>query len=283
MLEQEGVHVVYGLVGLKVHCKVTMVVRREGDGIRRYLHLGTGNYNAVTSLIYEDLGIFTCDEAMASDITDLFNHLTGYSTKHDFRKLLVAPFNLRSGLEKLVRREIEQARSGHKARLIFKVNAIVDRRFIELLYEASQAGVKVDLFVRSMCCLKPGIKGISDNINVVSIVGRYLEHSRLYYFYNGGKEEIYLGSADLMPRNLDHRVEVVFPVEDPEHVRFLRDKLLDTYLKDNMRARVMRSDGTYARLKPPGEGKAIDVQQWLMEHSKLWKPDLLQSRSRRET
>ena len=266
MLEQEGVHVVYGLVGLKVHCKVIMVVRKEGDGIRRYLHLGTGNYNAVTSLIYEDIGIFTCDEAIASDVTDLFNHLTGYSTKHDFKKLLVAPFNLRTGLEKLVRREIKHAQSGLKAHLIFKVNAIVDPRFIKLLYEASQAGVKVDLLVRSMCCLKPGIKGVSDNVNVVSVVGRYLEHSRVYYFHNGGVEEIYLGSADLMTRNLDHRVEVVFPIENAEQVRFLRDKMLDTYLRDNTRARVMREDGTYVRLKPAGENKAVDVQEFFMNH-----------------
>ena len=187
MLEQEGVHVVYGLMGLKVHCKVIMVVRKEGEGIRRYIHLGTGNYNAVTSLIYEDIGLFTCDDVIASDVTDLFNYLTGYSTKQDFKKLLVAPVNLREGLEQLVRREIRQAGNGHKAHLIFKVNAIVDPHFIALLYEASQAGVKVDLFVRSMCCLKPGIKGISENISVTSIVGRFLEHSRLYYFYNGGQ------------------------------------------------------------------------------------------------
>lgn len=266
MLEQEGVHVVYGLVGLKVHCKVIMVVRKEGDGIRRYLHLGTGNYNAVTSLVYEDIGLFTCDEVIASDVTDLFNHLTGYSTKHEFKKLLVAPFNLRAGLEKLVRREIEHAQSGQKAHLIFKVNAIVDRRFIGLLYEASQAGVKVDLLVRSMCCLIPGIKGVSDNIRVVSIVGRYLEHSRLYYFHNGGKEEIYTGSADLMTRNLDHRVEVVFPIENAEQVRYLRDKILGAYLKDNMRGRVMRENGTYMRLKPQGEDKAVDVQELLMNN-----------------
>jgi polyphosphate kinase len=268
MLEQEGVHVVYGLVGFKVHCKVVMVVRKEGDGIRRYLHLGTGNYNAVTSLIYEDIGIFTCDEVIASDITDLFNHLTGYSTKHDFKKLLVAPFNLRSGLETLIRREIEHARQGHKAHLIFKVNAIVDRWFIDLLYEASQAGVKVDLLVRSMCCLKPGVKGVSENIHVVSIVGRYLEHSRVYYFHNGGKDEIYIGSADLMTRNMDHRVEVVFPIEQEEHVHYLRDKMLNTYLKDNTRARMMQADGTYTRLKPTGDDKGIDVQEFFMSNSK---------------
>jgi polyphosphate kinase len=266
MLEQEGVHVVYGLVDLKVHCKVIMVVRKEGDGICRYLHLGTGNYNAVTSLIYEDLGLFTCDEAIASDVTDLFNYLTGYSTKSDFKKLLVAPINLRTGLEKLVQREIEHARAGQKAHLIFKINAIVDPRFIMLLYEASRAGVKVDLLVRSMCCLKPGIKGVSENINVMSIVGRYLEHSRLYYFYNGGEEEIYIGSADLMQRNLDHRVEILFPLENPNQIRYVRDKMLDAYLKDNMRARVMQPDGTYVRLKPPGADKAVDVQEFFMNH-----------------
>jgi len=266
MLEQEGVHVVYGLVGLKVHCKVIMIVRKEGEGIRRYVHLSTGNYNAVTSLIYEDLGLFTCDEAIASDVTDLFNYLTGYSTKNDFKKLLVAPINLRQGFEKLVRREIEHARAGHKAHLIFKVNAIVDPRFIELLYEASRAGVKVDLLVRSMCGLKPGIKGVSENINVVSVVGRYLEHSRVYYFHNNGHEEIYMGSADLMTRNLEHRVEVVFPLENAEHVRYVRDKMLDTYLKDNTRARVMQQDGTYVRLKSSDGEKAVDVQEFFMNY-----------------
>jgi polyphosphate kinase len=267
MLEQEGVHVVYGLVGLKVHCKVTMVVRKEGEGIRRYLHLGTGNYNAVTSLVYEDMGLFTCDETIASDVTDLFNHLTGYSTKDDFRKLLVAPFNLRTGLEKLIHREIEHAQSGRKAHLIFKVNAIVDPRFMELLYQASQAGVKVDLLVRSMCCLKPGVKGLSDNVNVISIVGRYLEHSRLYYFYNDGLEEIYMGSADLMPRNLDHRVEVIFPVENADDIRYLRDQMLETYLRDNTHARLMQQNGTYLRREPPNEEKAVDIQEFLMKNS----------------
>ncbi|HLO15224.1 MAG TPA: polyphosphate kinase 1 [Anaerolineales bacterium] len=282
MLEQEGVHVVYGLLGLKVHCKVIMVVRKEGDGIRRYLHLGTGNYNAVTSLIYEDIGLFTCDEAIASDITDLFNYLTGYSTKHNFKKLLVAPINLRTGLENLVRREIEQARSGHKAHLIFKINAIVDPRFIALLYEASQAGVKVDLLVRSMCCLRPGIKGVSENVNVISIVGRYLEHSRLYYFHNGGQEEIYVGSADLMQRNLDHRVEVVFPIENPNHIRHLRENVLDVYLKDNSRARVMQPDGTYIRLNHKDKEDKVDVQEWFMHHPYIQKTEFHQSKSNLE-
>ena len=267
MLEEAGVHVVYGLVGLKTHCKVTMVVRKEGEGIRRYLHLGTGNYNAVTARIYEDIGIFTCDEAIGSDVTDLFNYLTGYSTKQHFKKLLVAPVNLRTGLEKLIRREIEHAKAGRPAHLIFKVNSVVDPMFIELLYEASQAGVKVDLLARGMCCLRPGVKGVSDNIKVTSIVGRYLEHSRVFYFHNNGKEEIYMGSADLMRRNQDHRVEVVFPVENPDHIHYLRDRMLATYLSDNVRARVMKSDGTYVRLKPPSEDKAVDVQEWLMKNN----------------
>ena len=266
MLEEVGVHVVYGLMGLKTHCKITLVVRKEGDGIRRYLHLATGNYNAVTSRIYEDIGIFTCDEAMGSDATDLFNYLTGYSTKQDYKKLLIAPVNLRNGLEKLIRREIEHARAGRKAHLIFKVNSVVDPHIIELLYEASQAGLKVDLLVRGMCCLRPGLKGVSENIKVKSIVGRYLEHSRVFYFCNDGHEEIYMGSADLMRRNLDHRVEVVFPVESPEHIHYLRYQMLETYLKDNVRTRIMQKDGTYLRLKPHNSDKVVDVQEFLMNN-----------------
>jgi len=262
-LEEVGVHVVYGLVGLKTHCKVTMVVRQEGEGIRRYLHLSTGNYNANTSRVYEDIGLFTCDNDMGADATDLFNYLTGYSTKHEYRKLLVAPVSLRKKLEKMIQREIEHAQQGRKARLIFKVNSLVDPDMIQLLYQASQAGVKVDLLVRGMCCLRPGVPGVSENIRVISIVGRYLEHSRLFYFHNDGKENIYLGSADLMPRNLNHRVEVVFPVEGKEHIQYLR-RALDTYLSDNTRARILESDGTYIR-PIPAEGKAVvDVQEKFM-------------------
>lgn len=263
-LEQAGVHVVYGLVGLKTHCKTTMVVRKEGEGIRRYLHLATGNYNAVTSRIYEDFGMFTCDEDMGADATDLFNYLTGYSTKQKYKKLFVAPVNLRENIETLIKREIEHANAGHKARLIFKMNSLVDTDMIQLLYQASQAGVKVDLLVRGICCLRPGIKGISDNIRVISVVGRYLEHSRLYYFQNNGDEEIYLGSADLMPRNLNHRVEVVFPVENKAHIRYLRDKVLDVYFKDNTRARFLNADGTYIRAVPAANEAPFDVQSHLM-------------------
>ncbi len=263
-LEEVGAHVVYGLVGLKTHCKVTMVVRQEGEGIRRYLHLSTGNYNALTSRIYEDMGMFTCDEDMGADATDLFNYLTGYSTKQEYRKLLVAPVSLRKKLEKMILREIEHAQQGRKAHLIFKLNSLVDPQMIQLLYQASQAGVQVELLVRGMCCLRPGIKGVSENIRVTSIVGRYLEHSRLFYFHNDGKESIYLGSADLMQRNLNDRVEVVFPVENKEQIKYLRHHVLETYLKDNTRARILQSNGTYTRLIPEAGKDVIDVQEKFM-------------------
>ncbi len=265
-LERAGVHVVYGLVGLKTHCKIALVVRKEGEGIRRYLHLATGNYNEVTSRLYEDIGLFTCDETMGQDATDLYNYLTGYSTKQDYQKLLVAPVNLREGLEKLILREIDHAKNKRKARLIFKANSLVDKRMIQLLYEASRNGVKTDLLIRGICSLIPGIKDLSENIRVISVLGRYLEHSRIFYFHNAGNEEIYLGSADLMPRNLNHRVEVVFPIERPEHIRYLRDHVLETYLKDNMSARVMQPDGTYKNLHPSDKEKGVDVQNWLMQN-----------------
>jgi polyphosphate kinase len=267
-LERQGVHVVYGLVGLKIHTKLAMVVRREGKTMRRYMHLGTGNYNAVTAHLYTDLGMFTCDDEIGQDVTDLFNYLTGYSQKTDYRKLLVAPIGLRQKLAALIEREIEHKRNGRPARLIFKANGLVDRQMIGLLYEASQAGVQVDLLIRGVCCLRPGIPGISDNIRVTSIVGRFLEHSRVFYFENGGEHEVYLGSADLMPRNLNERVETVFPVRDPEQVKQIRDGILELYLKDNMKARRMRPDGTYERLSPgPGE-EAINAQEVLLERTR---------------
>ncbi|NJC98217.1 MAG: polyphosphate kinase 1 [Anaerolineales bacterium] len=266
-LEEAGVHVVYGLVDLKTHSKVAMVIRQEGEGIRRYVHLATGNYNHFTSYIYEDIGVFTCDESIGADATDLFNYLTGYSAQTEYRKLLVAPVNLRQKMEALIHREIEHARKGDKARLIFKINSLVDPEMIRLLYAASQAGVKIDLFVRGMCCLRAGLKGVSENIRVISIVGRYLEHSRIFYFYNAGKEEIYLGSADLMQRNLNNRVEVVFPVEREDNIRHLRDNVLEAYLRDNTRARLMKPDGTYIRLQPKEKEEKFDVQQWLMNRS----------------
>jgi len=260
-LEAEGVHVIYGLVGLKTHAKVALVVRKEGDRIRRYVHLATGNYNAVSAQHYTDIGMFTTDEAIGADASDLFNLLTGYSAKRDFRKLLVAPINLRSRMEELIRREIDHQKKGEPGHLIFKMNALVDRRMIRLLYEASRAGVRVDLIVRGICCLRPGLEGVSDNIRVVSIVGRFLEHSRIFYFRNGGKEEVYAGSADLMPRNLDHRVEVVFPIEDPALVRQVRHDILATELRDNVKARRMLPDGTYEQIHPGPDEQPVNSQQ----------------------
>ncbi len=260
-LESEGVHVVYGLLGLKVHSKVTLVVRREGDSIRRYLHLATGNYNPATARLYTDIGLFTCDPQIAADATALFNYLTGYSDTNQFRKLLVAPINLRGGLEQLIRREIDHRLRGELGHLILKMNSLEDPGLIHLLYEASCAGVTVDLLVRGICCLRPGLAGISENIRVTSIVGRFLEHSRIFCFRNGGAEEIYLGSADLMPRNLNRRVEVLFPVTSPRLVARLRDEILETYLADRATARHMRSDGTYTRKSTEG---GLDSQSWFL-------------------
>ncbi|HTP58342.1 MAG TPA: polyphosphate kinase 1 [Spirochaetia bacterium] len=258
-LESEGVHVVYGLLGLKTHSKIALVVRQDGDRIRRYVHLSTGNYNSVTAQQYTDLGLFTCDDAIGADASDVFNYLTGYSDKRQYRKFLVAPINLRSGLEALIRREMERQSAGGQGHLIFKVNALVDKPMIQLLYAASQVGVRVDLLVRGMCCLRPGISGVSENIHVISIVGRFLEHSRVFWFRNGGQEEVYLGSADLMGRNLDRRVEILFPVSNPRLVRHLRDDVLATYLSDTAKARVMAADGVYTPASR-GNGKTLDAQ-----------------------
>jgi len=267
-LEKQGVHVVYGLVGLKTHCKVTMVVRREEGTIRRYLHLATGNYNVVTARLYTDIGMLTCDEELGADVTDLFNYLTGYSAKRHYAKLLVSPVNLRERFESLIRREIDHQVHGKRGHLILKMNALVDHKIIRLLYQASQAGVKIDLLVRGICCLRPGVPGVSDNIKVSSVVGRFLEHSRIYYFHNGGEEEIYIGSADLMPSNLDRRVEVLFPLEDPELIRQVKDQILAAYLTDNVKAREMRSDGTYVRKRIGRGSHAASVQSVLIETAK---------------
>jgi len=268
LLEQEGVHVTYGLLGLKTHSKVALVVRREGDHIRRYVHLGTGNYNHITALVYEDLSLFTCDDDIAADATDLFNYLTGYSLKEDYRKLLVAPINLRKQFEAMIAREIEHQQKYGNGHLIFKMNALVDQPIIEWLYRASQAGVKVDLIVRGICCLRPGIKGLSENIRVISIVGRFLEHSRIYYFHNNGDEEIYMGSADLMPRNLNQRVEVLFPIEDKRMVRSIHEDILNLYLADNVKARLMYADGTYKRLKPAEGEPPVNAQETFLQRRK---------------
>lgn len=255
-LEAQGVHVVYGLLGLKTHSKIALVVRREGGRLRRYIHLATGNYNPVTATLYTDLGFFTCDEEIGADATDLFNYLTGYSAKNDYRSLLVAPINLRRRLEELIQREIAHAEAGRPARLVFKMNALVDRPMIRLFYAASRAGVECDLIVRGICCLRPGIPGLSERIRVRSIVGRFLEHSRIFWFANDGAEEIYLGSADLMPRNINRRVEVLFPVVEPDLVRYLRHEVLAACLADNVKARRLRADGKYERVVG-GEGEEV--------------------------
>lgn len=265
MLEREGVHVAYGLIGLKTHTKIALVIRREGEHIRRYVHLSTGNYNAVTAHVYEDIGMFTVDEDIGKDATDLFNYLTGYSAKKDYRKLLVAPINLRSRFEEMIDREIEHHQQGRQGHLIFKCNSIVDKPMIRQLYRASLEGVQIDLLVRGICSIRPGIPGVSENIRVRSVVGRFLEHSRIYYFRNGGNEQIYMGSADLMPRNINRRVESLFPVEDPELIRYLRNDVLAVYMHDNLKTRVMNPDGTYERIKPKSNEVPVNVQNWLLQ------------------
>ena len=255
-LERAGVHVVYGLLGLKIHAKVALVVRREPEGIRRYVHLGTGNYNPVTARVYTDLGYFTTDPEIAADVSDLFNALTGYSRKSAYSKLLVAPVNLKQGILSRIRREIQRhEHDGGGGYIAAKLNALVDQAVIRALYAASMAGVKIDLVVRGTCCLRPGVPRISDNIRIISIVGRFLEHSRIYYFRNGGEEELFVGSADWMPRNLDGRVEVVFPIEDEAHRRAVRDDILFLQIRDNAQARLLQPDGSYERLRP-GDGEA---------------------------
>ena len=263
-LEREGVHVVYGLLGLKTHCKVLLVVRREGGAIRRYVHLSTGNYNTVTTKQYTDLGLFTANEAFGEDASDLFNYLTGYSKMQEYRKLSVAPMNLREKVEALIRREMALAKNGEEAHLIFKLNSLIDKKMIKLLYEASQLGVKQDLLIRGMCCLRPQVPGLSDNIKVTSIVGRFLEHTRIYHFHNGGAEECYLSSADLMPRNLDRRVETLFPLEDQALAGRVRSEILETYMRDNVKARLMQPDGTYVRARPAAGETACDAQERLL-------------------
>src|SRR6516162_4604260 len=266
-LEDAGVHVVYGLVGLKVHSKIALVVRREGDKIRRYVHLGTGNYNPTTARLYTDFGFLTCSERIADDGTYFFNALTGYSKKNEPHELLVAPVNLRQRLEELILREIALQETGEHGPLIFKMNALEDPQMIRLLYRASQAGVKVELLVRGLCCLRPLVSGFSDTIRVTSIVGRFLEHSRVYYFRNGGAEEIYLGSADLMRRNLSHRVEILFPVGNPELVRRLKD-ILDIQLADERKSHHLQSDGHYIRSSKSEQPDAIDSQLQFLAHER---------------
>ena len=250
-LEEVGAHVVYGLPGYKTHCKACLVVRQEPDGIRRYCHLATGNYNVRTGGIYGDFGLFTCRESFGEDVTELFNMLTGYTRPRRFRHLLVAPTGLRDGFEERIAREAEHAQRGRPARIIAKMNSLVDRNLIEALYEASQAGVTIDLIARGICCLRPGIPGLSDRIRAISIVDRYLEHARAFYFENGGEHEYWLASADWMPRNLDHRVEIAFPVLEPRLQAQIRD-VLELQLTDTVKAREIQVDGGSARVRTSG-------------------------------
>jgi polyphosphate kinase len=265
-LEKSGVHVVYGLVGLKTHTKVVLVVRREGDHIRRYCHMGTGNYNPKTARLYTDLGLLTGQDDIGADITDLFNYLTGYSRQHAYRKLLVAPLNLRQKLTSLIAGEIEQAQQGKASRIIAKMNSLVDPDLIAELYRASQSGVTIDLIVRGICCLRPGLPEVSENIRVISIIGRFLEHSRLFYFQNGERPIFLMGSADWMPRNLDRRVEAVVPIDDPSLQTELKT-ILDLCLQDNRQAWEMQPDGSYRRRQPTKGEADLSAQQVLMERT----------------
>ena len=253
-LERVGVHVVYGLIGLKTHCKLALVVRREGDTLTRYVHIGTGNYNPGTARIYTDIGLFTADGNFGADATELFNYLTGYSKQLEYRRLLVAPVNLRDRITALIDREIEHHKNGRPARIIAKINSLTDTKLVRALYEASQFGVPIDLIVRGVCALRPGVPGLSDTISVISVVGRFLEHSRIFYFLNGGEEDVYIGSADWMQRNLDRRVELIAPIADPKLRKHLKEDVLDIYLRDNLKARRLQPDGTYTRVvKVDGE------------------------------
>ena len=266
-LEREGVHVVYGFESLKTHSKICLVVRRDDDMIRRYVHLSTGNYNAITASIYTDLGLFTCKPEFGADASDLFNALTGYSKKEDYEKFLVAPNGMRRRFAALIEREMKWAKKGKSAKLIFKMNSLIDPAFIRQLYEASQVGVKIELLVRGICGLRPGIPNLSDNIKVISIVGRFLEHTRIYYFHNNDNPDIYLGSADLMPRNLDRRIETLFPIEDISLQQELIE-ILEILSADNVNARLLRSDGSYVRVSPEKNDPLRNSQAELMARAK---------------
>lgn len=269
-LEQAGCHVIYGLVGLKTHSKIALVVRREDEGIRRYVHLGTGNYNDSTAKLYTDCGIFTCKEAIGEDATAVFNMLSGYSEPLSWNNLILAPYWLRERFLFLIKREIEHAKKGHEARIIAKMNSLCDPEIIATLYEASACGVKIDLIVRGICCLKVQIPGVSENITVRSIVGNFLEHSRIFYFANGGNDEIYMGSADWMPRNLDKRVEIIFPVLDDK----LKDKayhILELELADNVKSRIMDENGNYVRIDKRGK-EVVNSQLIFCEEAKKYSP-----------
>jgi polyphosphate kinase len=272
-MERAGVHVVYGFMEFKTHSKLAMVVRKEGKRVRRYCHLGTGNYNPATATVYTDLGLFTADKIIADDVSALFNFLTGYSQKHQWQKLVVAPMDLRLKTIALIEEQAERARQGKKSRIFAKLNSVVDRRTIEALYHASQAGVPIDLVIRGICCLRPGLPGISENIRVRSIVDRFLEHSRILVFGEGAKQQVFLSSADWMPRNFDRRVEVMFPVEAEDLRWRIVEEIIPAYLNDNLRARVLLADGSYARAEVRG-GEEVRSQITLLNTVAQSKPEL---------
>jgi polyphosphate kinase len=277
-MERSGVHVVFGFLDLKTHCKVSLVVRQDVDMLRRYVHLGTGNYNPTTALAYTDLGLFTCQEDIAEDASALFNLLTGYSQGHHWRKLVVAPEQLQQRTLELIEEQIERATSGRKSRIFAKLNALVDYRVIEALYRASQAGVPIELIVRGICCLRPGLPGISENIRVTSIVDRFLEHSRIYVFSPDEEAKVFLSSADWMPRNFHRRVEVMFPVEAVEPRDRILYEIIPSYLRDNVRTRILRSDGSYERITPGPDEQPWRVQSELLQlRSTFTSPDRLPS------
>ena len=264
-LEEAGVHVVYGIVGLKTHCKLSLVVRREADGLRRYCHLGTGNYHPSTARFYEDLGLLTCDAQIGEDVSRLFNQLSGYAPKTTFKSLLVAPRSLRSGLIDRINREIAHQRAGLAAKIQIKCNSMVDEAIIDSLYRASQAGVRVDVVVRGICALRPGVPGLSENITVRSVLGRFLEHSRVFTFANGGKPVVYIGSADMMHRNLDRRVEALVRIKDPVHVEYLLT-LFDLYLSERTSTWHLDGDGVWTRHALDAQGRPLmDVQSHYLE------------------
>jgi polyphosphate kinase len=266
-LENAGVHVVYGLKNLKTHTKTALVVRQEGDRLVRYVHIGTGNYNPKTARFYSDLGIFSCNDNLGADLTDLFNYLTGYSRQRDYRKLLVAPVNMREKFLKLIHREIEHQKQGYPSYIIAKMNSLVDPEIISALYEASQVGVNIDLIIRGICCVRPKVKGLSDRIRVISVIGRFLEHSRIFYFSNGGEEQVYIGSADWMPRNLDARVEVITPVEEGSLIKELK-QILEIILADNRQAWDLKADGTYIQRSPKDGEPEMSSQKHFMSQGR---------------
>ena len=264
-LDQAGVHVVYGILGLKTHGKLTLVVRREGDSLKRYMHIASGNYNPTTSCTYTDLGLFTADEQIGADATELFNYLTGCSRQTDYRQIFVAPVNMRQKIEALIDREIEHQKNGRPARIVLKVNRLADTQMIAKLYEASRAGVRIELIIRGICMLRPGVPGLSETITVRSVVGRFLEHSRVFYFVNGGDEKLYIGSADLMSRNLKHRIEVLAPVCDRALKSYLKNVVLTSYLRDNVKARELRADGVYVRVRRSDNEEKFNSQEFFIQ------------------